>query len=78
MEWYVLVTVHYCEKIPEVINLQGGRLYYVWWSQRVSEGLRGFSAWLLGSLVFGPVVRQHIVAGSAQWSKVPHLRETRK
>jgi hypothetical protein len=45
--------------MPEKINLKEQRVILA----------HGFSPWLTGSIVFKPVVRQNIIAGSMWWSK---------
>jgi hypothetical protein len=43
----------------------------------LAHGFRGFSSWSLGSVVYGPVVRQNIVEG-AHVEKIAHLMVQRK
>jgi hypothetical protein len=44
----------------------------------LTQGFRGFSPWLLGTLAFGPVERQYIMEGSACQSKAIDLLVARK
>lgn len=52
--------------IPEKINLKGERFILV-------LGFKGFSPWLVGSVVSGPVVRWNLMMGSMWWSRAAHL-----
>lgn len=48
---------HYCNQIPKVINLQGGKVYF-------GSQFGGFSPWLGKSIAFRHVARKHLMAGS--------------
>jgi hypothetical protein len=45
----------YCNKILEVINSKSGKVYF-------GLGFGGFDPPLVGSITFGPVLRQNIMA----------------
>jgi hypothetical protein len=59
-------VLYHCDKIPEVNNLSGGEVYFGSLFQR-------FQFRVGCSIVFVPVVRQSIKAGSAWWSKAVHI-----